>query len=311
MSHIALGASLYVPSTRTDLVAIGNGERYPELRSVIFCTEDSIRPDQLELALRSLEKTLPQLRPSGLMRFIRVRNPHVLGRLLSTEGIGAIDGFVLPKITRSNLSAYTQLLTDRDPYLIMPTLETAEVFDPQEMKSLRETLSCESVRSRVLALRIGGNDLLNQLGARRSCRRTIYDTPLGPLISMLAGVFLPHGFHLTAPVFEGLAHEDVLLEEVERDLEHGLFGKTAIHPSQIRLIESAYEADSRDYEMALQMLNEDAPAVFRMHDVMCEGATHLRWARSVVARAETYGVRRAESPLGARQADYMQLEGRP
>jgi citrate lyase beta subunit len=55
---------------------------------------------------------------------------------------------------------------------------------------------------------------------------------------MLATTFLPHGFALTAPVFEGLAHPDVLQAEVRRNVEHGLLGKTAVHPDQIAHIEA-------------------------------------------------------------------------
>jgi citrate lyase beta subunit len=142
----------------------------------------------------------------------------------------------------------------------------------------------------VLAVRIGGNDLLNLLGVRRSSHRTIYETAVGPTIAMLAGTFLPYGLPLTAPVFEGLAHPEVLLEEVERDLAHGLVGKTAVHPAQVSLIESAYAVRAEELEMTDQLLDPQGPAVFRMHDAMCEEATHVRWAESVRARARLFGV---------------------
>jgi hypothetical protein len=38
-----LGASLYLPATRLDLLDVVRGERLSEVRSVIFCTEDSVR----------------------------------------------------------------------------------------------------------------------------------------------------------------------------------------------------------------------------------------------------------------------------
>ncbi len=37
-----LGASLYVPVTHQDMLKIANGAKWPELRSVIFCTEDAV-----------------------------------------------------------------------------------------------------------------------------------------------------------------------------------------------------------------------------------------------------------------------------
>jgi hypothetical protein len=77
---------------------------------------------------------------------------------------------------------------------------------------------------------------------------------------------------------------------VERDLLHGLFGKTAVHPDQIPQIEKAYRVASKDFEMATLMLEQSAPAVFRMHDTMCEAATHRNWARSILDRARLYGI---------------------
>ena len=294
MNTLELGASLYVPTTRLDLLAIANGLRYPELRSVIFCTEDAIRADELELALERLAAALPRFAPrSRMRRFIRVRSVDVLRRILPMPGLERIDGFVLPKVTRHNLTEYLAPL-EGTRFLVMPTLETAEAFDQAEMRQLQRLLSAEELRPRILALRIGGNDLLNLLGVRRSPRRTIYDTALGHTIAMLAGTFRPHGLPLTAPVFEGLAHPEVLLEEVERDLAHGLFGKTAVHPEQVSLIESAYAVSPEELEMAEHVLAEGAPAVFRMHDTMCEEATHARWAALIRARAELYGLSGSE-----------------
>ena len=290
MKHLQLGASLYVPATRRDLVPLGNGNKYPRLRSLIFCTEDAIRPDELEAALRTLAEALPQLVPAPMLRFVRVRSPQVMERVLAMPGIGNVDGFVLPKATRQTMAVYLSLLGPRDPFVLMPTLETAEAFDACEMTLFRETVSDEATRGRILALRIGGNDLLHLLGVRRSPRRTIYETALGPVISMLATTFIPHGFHLTAPVFEGLAHAEVLQAEVVRDIDHGLLGKTAVHPDQIAQIEAMYAVEREELEMARPMLDPAAPGVFQMHGVMCELATHWRWARTIVERAEVFGV---------------------
>lgn len=294
--QIKLGASMYVPTTQSieNLVAIGNGEKYPNLRSMIFCTEDAVRPDELEGALNHLRKALREFRRDGQrpLRFIRVRNPEILGRCLRMGSIGSIDGFVLPKITNKNIMYYLAQLSDGDNYAIMPTLETREVFDGKEMATLRRTLTDdERLARRILCLRIGGNDLLNCLKVRRNPRRTIYDTPVGEVIKRLAGEFIPHGIGLTAPVCEAMAYPEVLEEECELDLLQGLFGKTAIHPSQIDRIEAKFAVDPDDLEEAREIIKPDAPAVFKMNERMCEPTTHTGWAHSVILRAELYGVR--------------------
>lgn len=290
--HLRLGASLYVPATRDDLLQIANREKLETVRSVIFCTEDAVRTDDVGQALANLENALPGMRTSpGLLRFVRVRNPHVMGRLLQMRGISRIDGFVLPKITAANLGGYLALISGHDgPFVIMPTLETAEAFDATEMRRLRDCMSDSAVRSRILALRIGGNDLFNLLGVRRSPSRTIYETGIGHTIAMLASTFKPHGFNLTAPVCEVIDHPEVLGREVRQDLDHGLFGKTAIHPSQVGVIEDQYAVEPEEVEMAARILRPDAPAVFRMHGAMCEPATHRKVAQAILERASLYGI---------------------
>jgi citrate lyase beta subunit len=290
VKHLHLGASLYVPATRDDLIALGSGRKYPRLRSLIFCTEDGIRPGEVDLALRRLGEALPRLEPVPMLRFVRVRDVRVMERVLALPGTAALDGFVLPKTTRRSLRDYLSLLDPGDPFLLMPTLETAEAFDAREMAAFRDLVSDADIRPRVLALRIGGNDLLHLLGVRRSPRRMVYETALGPVLSMLATTFLPHGLALTAPVFEGLAHPEVLQAEVVRDVEHGLLGKTAVHPDQVAHIEALYAVERHELQMAQAMLAPGVPAVFRMHGVMCEEATHRRWAQTICARAEIFGV---------------------
>jgi citrate lyase beta subunit len=146
------------------------------------------------------------------------------------------------------------------------------------------------VRERVLTLRIGGNDLFRLLGVRRSVERTVYETVLGPVISSLVTTFRPWGIPLCAPVFEGLAQPDVLRREVEADLMHGLFGKTAVHPSQIGIIHDLYRVSQTDLEMAQRLDDALSPAVFSMHGTMCEKAVHLDWARATLHRATLFGV---------------------
>lgn len=288
VSHLRLGASLYVPATHPDLAAVANGDRHPSLRSVILCTEDGILPGQVDAALENLGECLPRIGTDRPLVFVRPRNPEVLARIVSLKGIERIDGFVLPKSTKESVTAHAALIPDR--FQLMPTLETCEMFDPSSVVDLRNCLSAPGIRERILALRIGGNDLLNLLGVRRRPGRTIYDTAAGPVVASLVAAFRPFGFPLTAPVFDDFGDVDTLREEVERDLEHGLVGKTAIHPSQVGSIEDEYRVRYKDFAMAREILAEGAPAVFQIDQVMCEPATHVEWARSVVEQAEVFGI---------------------
>ena len=299
----ALGATLYLPATRDDLATALLGGRHPDLRSAVICLEDSVHPRDTPLALARLQKLLASLaaHPPAIARpalFVRPRDAGMLAHILRFPGIEAIDGFVIPKATADSLPAYLAVLAF-DHHLLMPTLETREVFDPVEMRRLRDQLA--AIQERVLAVRIGGNDLIQTLGARRSNQRTVYDGPLGPVIASLVATYVPWGFALSAPVFEHFGNIALLREEVERDLEHGLLTKTAIHPSQIGIIQSVYAVDDDCHTEAQAILAADGGAVFASREAMCEPATHRLWAQATLRRAEAFGIRRTShaTPISA------------
>jgi citrate lyase beta subunit len=226
-------------------------------------------------------------------RFVRVRNPEVMERVLAMPGAEKLTGFVLPKVTRHNFDTYFRLVRDTS-HVLMPTLETAEVFSDSEMQQLRAVFDAPGVRNRILCLRIGGNDLLALLGLRRPRSMTIYRTPLGPVIARLVTTFRPWGFALTAPVFEYLDLPELLDQEVLEDLAYGMVGKTAIHPTQIGPIEQHYQVRPQDLAVARAILDDASPAVFRMDDAMCEVATHRAWAERLVEQSHRFGSRSME-----------------
>lgn len=288
-----LGASLYVPATHKDLQKIALGELLGEVRSLIFCTEDAVADSELHFALVNLAHALQKISNNpGKEIFVRVRNPDVLRHVLEMRGSEKLSGFVLPKISRQNFNSYFRQVRMTN-HLLMPTLETADVFDEIEMKQFRQCMETPDVRERILALRIGGNDLLALLGIRRPRTMTIYQTPLGHVISRLATTFLPYGFGLTAPVFEHLDNPALLAQEIQEDLAHGLVGKTAIHPSQVNLIDQHYRVQHSDLEMARRLISPTCPTIFRMHDSMCEVATHRAWANGVIEQARHFGTHEA------------------
>ena len=283
LSAYRLGGSLYVPVTHRDVLRIANGQKWPELRSVIFCTEDAVAPAALEAGLDNLRHCLERMEPRHrLLRFVRVRNPDILAWLLELPGIEKLDGFVFPKFDLQNADRYMELLAGSS-HLCMPTLETRDVFDAARMIALRDHLLKRGHQERILALRIGGNDLLSLLGIRRPRDRSLYRTPLGHTVAQLVTLFKPYGFQLTAPVFEHIDCPEILQEELSEDIAHGLCGKTAIHPSQLPLIEASFRLSPTDIEAARRILVEDQ-AVFKFDGSMCELATHGAWAQHILDR---------------------------
>jgi len=292
MDALELGATLYVPAVRHDLFDTVIGRRHPQLRSSVVCLEDSIRSEEAPLALTNLASLLRRLDEFGDQKrppvFVRPRDEHMLSHILTLPGIAAVKGFVIPKATADSLPAYLRSLAS-DEHLLMPTLETREVFDPAELRRLRDQLL--SIAHRVLAIRIGGNDLLHNIGTRRSLVRTAYQGPLGGTIAVLVTAFAPFGFSLSAPVFEHFDNPELLRDEVEHDIEHGLLTKTAIHPAQIDTIQKAYRVGAVELAEARAIMSGDRGGVFAIGGSMCEPATHRRWAALTIQRAGLYGVK--------------------
>ncbi|MBD8188648.1 HpcH/HpaI aldolase/citrate lyase family protein [Pseudomonas viridiflava] len=293
-SPYALGATLYMPATRDDILDVVFAEKLPELRSLVVCLEDAVALIDIETALVNLRQVLTRIqdrggRPAnGPLLFVRPRDA-AMARILNDWPLMAhVDGFVVPKLSLKTLGSWEQAVTN--PALaLMPTLETPEVFNPTAMVELGQALKA-NLDERIIALRIGGNDLMGCLGLRRNPAMTLYGTPMGYVIPMLAGVMGSQGFALTAPVFEQLATPDILQQELTLDIANGLVGKTAIHPSQVNIIQNALRVSLEDMNSARMILNSVAPAVFKYNDAMCEPATHYKWATHIMERAKWHGV---------------------
>lgn len=287
MSRHILGATLYIPATRPNIEYTLHD---PELglRSAVICLEDSIGETDVELAQADFALFLLKHEPAqGCRVYARPRDLEMLAWMLRLNGIEKISGFVLPKITTANISQWLELLLTSD-HSIMPTIEGEEAFDLSALQTIRAQL-LPFIR-RVDAIRIGGNDILNILGARRSKHRTAYDGPLGQVIRDFAATFIPAGFSVSSPVFEHFARSEVLEEEIERDLEHGIMTKTAIHPNQVRQIHALYRPRADEVAEAQAILEVDALAVFGSNGSMCEPATHRSWAANIIARAQVFGI---------------------
>ncbi|MDR2076934.1 MAG: HpcH/HpaI aldolase/citrate lyase family protein [Desulfovibrio sp.] len=291
LSLLRLGSTLYMPALRPDLAEVGNGSKYPGLRSLIYCTGDSVLERDLPQALDTLAEALPRLEPAAVKRFIRPRNPEILSRLLKFTGMEKISGFVIPKADLRTLPAYCTLLEPQTRFSLMLTLETEAVFDRISLHRLRSFLVHSPLRERITALRIGAQDLLSLMGLRREPGVTIYETPLGFIIDQILTVFRPAGFALAAPVFEYFDDPGLLRRELETDISRGLYGKAALHPAQLEIISAAYKVSREDLEAARAVLDPDRPAVFRLQDRMYEKTVHWRWAQSMKQRAELYGLR--------------------
>lgn len=291
-----LGATLYMPATRTDIADAILTSKMEGLRSLVICLEDAVSEEDIPEALNNLQILLETLAKAKAasgsahwpLVFIRPRDVSMGARLVKTMNLSPIDGLVLPKFTLASLSAWWNFI-EHTHLCMMPTLETEEVYDVEQMRQLAILMFGHPCHERIIALRIGGNDLMNVISLRRPRHLTLYDGPMGYVIKMLVSVFATRGFALTAPVCEHIDDHDIMDKELALDMAHGLVGKTAIHPNQITKIEAALRVSDNDYADALRILNS-SQAVFKSLGAMCEPATHRRWASAILERAQVYGI---------------------
>ena len=192
----------------------------------------------------------------------------------------------------------------------------------------------EKYRHRVLALRLGVTDFCSAYGLRRSPDLTAYDvqivaSAIADVVNML-GRADGTGHIVTGPVWEYfpvqqrmfkpqlrrtpfaqiapraeqlrrqlIEHDlDGLLREVELDRANGLIGKTCIHPSHVAPVNALSVVTHEEYSDATDILSEASSGggVLRSAytNKMNEVKPHRAWAKSIMRRAEAFGVARAE-----------------
>ena len=283
----SLGATLYMPILHPKVEEIVSGAVAAPASSLVLCLEDALHENDVERGIERLRGILAGPVSRALRVFVRPRSYEMACRLADMRGITVIEGFVAPKMRPETLPEWLDLTAARR-LSIMPTLETADCFDPGRIALIRDILRGHPAAV-VPSVRLGGNDLLGLMALRRRRGVTLYDGPLGWAIPMMSSMLVSAGIPVAAPVFDIIDDLDTLRAEVARDVEMGFISKTAIHPVQVPIIEEAMRVSPEDRAQAEAILSEDTRAVFQIGGVMCEPATHRHWAERILARRRRFG----------------------
>ena len=314
----SVGALLYSPAIQEGLAEKIAAGAYEALTSLAFCLEDSIRDDALRLAEEKLKTTLNSIKGRSIenspLLFVRIRTPehlkYIHAFLKDEEEI--LTGYILPKFDLTNAEEYKTLIETinagrEKPLYFMPILESLQIAD---LATRRETLLklkkiLDGVERYILNVRVGGNDLCNLFGIRRSVRHTIYDIGVvRDILSDILNVF-SRDYVVSGPVWEYFGKSTSgawaigLQAECEKDRANGFIGKTAIHPAQLPVIAHSMAVSRRDFEDAKAVLGWDSDSLGvakgsggeRMNEVRC----HLNWAKKILILAKLYGIRDEET----------------
>lgn len=217
------------------------------------------------------------------------------------------------------------------PLYGMPILESREMIYRenrwQNLTTVKNLLG--EYRQLILNIRIGATDFSGLFGLRRSPDLTIYDiAPIRDCIADIVNIFCrpEDPYVVSGPVWEFYSSErvlkpqlrqtpftdslgqaggrlrsnmvcryiDGLIHEVLLDKANGLVGKTIIHPTHIKPVQSLCVVTHEEYSDALNILqgNSDERGVMasKYANKMNEIKPHTRWAKNILIKSKIYGV---------------------
>ena len=322
----AIGGLLYMPATRTKIADDIILHKHPEFRSICLDLEDAVGDDTVTQAEICLHDTLLKIynaNKSGVLKeddipliFIRVRNPQQLGKIkdiCNHDSLSIITGFNLPKFDKSNCGAYIHEFTKiqeqtKQMLYIMPIIESKDVMYQQrrteQLTYMQDRLS--EISDHILNIRVGATDFCSLFGIRRDISASIYDMKVvadcfADIINMFARNYVCSG-----PVWEFFDSNNKpgkwsegLIKELRMDKLNGFFGKTCIHPSQLKYINESNIVSYENYQDAISILGMSDGLIGVQkgfgNNKMNEVKTHTHWAKRIIGRAIVYGVAAKET----------------
>ena len=312
--YYSVGPLLYCPANNESIVNSLTNEKFGSKFSLAMCLEDTIRDDCVEDAENKLINSLHKLQKALETRtffmpkvFVRVRSAGQMQRLINSAGSAAalISGFIAPKFSLNNADNYIHAVTllnetRNHPLWLMPIFEDPSLIHLQKrydiLYILKEKL--DAVSELILNVRVGGNDLCNLFGFRRSSFESIHS--IKPVANILSDIMTVYGtdYVVSGPVWEyysGKNWDTGLIHELKEDRLNGFVGKTVIHPKQIPFVNQIYAVNRKDYEDACSILNWDLNSHSLVSgstekERMNEYKTHRKWAEKIIFLAEVYGI---------------------
>lgn len=228
----ALGATLYMPASMSNIVSMVQSQKYKELTSLVIDLEDAIGDAELASCeaklIRDIEELFTlycneQILLENLpLIFIRVRSVEQFRQLTTILGKRqeVLTGYVFPKFTAVQGAIYFELLeqTIQQHQLTlygMPILESHEILYKETrlaaLLAIKEVL--QQYHERVLNVRIGATDFCGIYGIRRRMDSTIYDISvirdcIADIVNILGRE--GDGFIISGPVWEYFSNHRIL-----------------------------------------------------------------------------------------------------
>ncbi|QCJ43195.1 citrate lyase subunit beta [Bacillus sp. S3] len=218
-----LGATLYMPATRSNIHQEILSKKHEGLTSLVIDLEDAVGDNEVfqaeGLLIKEMLKLFAEVNKGFLsfvdlpLLFIRIRNLEQLKRVTQKLGpaTNLLTGVVLPKFSAENgtdlLEMVREIHSEKNPFYAMPILETASVIHKdtrmEELMKIKQLL--DRYREHILNVRIGATDFCGLYGIRRSADTTVYEIAvLRDCISDIINVFqrFDSPYVVSGPVWE-------------------------------------------------------------------------------------------------------------
>lgn len=311
----ALGALLYIPADRYDMIYKSVLTQYEKPRPLVICLEDAVGElgeqeaiESVRLVLNNLANDIFSKNESSPLIFIRIRNEEQLVKIkdILIENRDYITGVIIPKANSYILESFIDILDGfgLDDMYIMPIIETKEfIYEELKEKSFSDLYKMIlKNKDRVLGIRIGLTDILGLYGIRRSRKLSIYENIIATSFMKDVINYLNRD-DLDIPISGGVSElfnmdDDYIrhkyIEEIELDKYHGFVGKTVIHPKQISIVQALYAVTYEDYMDAKEIIENYNTKIgvkkSLAGDKMNEFKPHYKWANKIMKLSYIYGV---------------------
>jgi citrate lyase beta subunit len=262
--------------------------------SVILDLEDGVALNRKDAARETVAAALREVDFGRTERLVRL---NAWGTGLTDADFDAAvparpDGVVLPKVeTRDQVRAIAARLD---------LLEAAEGWPQGEIRLLvfvETALGILNLREiaastpRLDALLLGGEDLANDLGARRTMDGQELDYAKKALLVHARA----YGLQAVDTVFTDLSDHEGLERDTRASMELGYTGRLAIHPRQVEVIQRVFTPSDEEIRRALRLTRAfeahqaEGRGVFAYEGKMVDMPV-VRVAQSVLARAAAAGI---------------------
>lgn len=263
--------------------------------------------------------------------FCRVRSINQFkhfSKKLQKKHLKVLCGFNFPKFNTTNAEEYfshlRKLNIQHEELLYgMPIIEDSAVAFKETR--MGELMGVKAILNKyydlVLQIRVGATDFSSCFGVRRGVDYSIYDIlTVRECLTDILNVFSRYNeYAVSGPVWEyfraskemmfkelpkfdvedclfkriPIVNEEIdgLLREVIIDKANGFIGRTVIHPTHIKYVNSMQAVTRGEYDDAVQILKTSGGVVkSRQANKMNEVKPHTSWAEKTYNRSKAFGV---------------------